>query len=250
MLPGMRCPMESLVATKRERLLLVVMAKAPVPGTVKTRLVPHLSPQEATDLYRCLLKDRIKTIQTLTRVALAIAYTPADSRDAFVPFSGNGLRLFPQKGKNLGERLNNIFLEKLADDFDAVSIIDSDTPDLPVSAVEESFVRLMSGQTDVVFGPCYDGGYYLVGMRRPHPELFANIPWSTDKVLTDTLERARELGVRADLLHRWNDLDTIDDWIAFYSLHKDKAAQKGWAGERTFTFLARLGAKRLRLSAE
>ena len=237
------------MATQREKLLLVVVAKAPVPGTVKTRLVPHLSPKEATDLYRCFLQDRITTIQTLTRVALAIAYTPADARDAFVPFSGNGLRLFPQKGKNLGERLNNIFLEKLADDFDAVSIIDSDTPDLPVSVLQESFARLMSDQTDVVFGPCYDGGYYLVGMRRPHPELFANIPWSTDKVLANTLKRAREFGVRADLLPRWNDLDTIDDLIAFYNLHKNKAAQKGWAGERTFNYLARMEAKGLRLSS-
>ena len=237
------------MATEREKLLLVVVAKAPVPGTVKTRLVPHLSPEEATDLYRCFLKDRITAIQTLTGVALAIAYTPADARETFVPFSQNGLRLFPQKGKNLGERLNNIFVEKLADGFDAVSIIDSDTPDLPVSAVQESFARLMSDQTDVVFGPCYDGGYYLVGMRRPHPELFANIPWSTDKVLEKTLKRARKFGVMADLLPRWNDLDTIEDLIAFYNLHKNKAAQKRWAGERTFNYLARMEAKGLRLSS-
>ena len=237
------------MASEREKLLLVVMAKAPVPGTVKTRLVPHLSPQEATDLYRCLLKDRITTIQTLTGVALAIAYTPANAKNAFIPFCENGLRLFPQKGNHLGERLNNIFVDKLADEFDAVSIIDSDTPDLPVSAVQASFTRLMSDQTDVVFGPCHDGGYYLVGMRRPHPKLFANIPWSTDKVLPNTLERARELGVRTDLLPRWNDLDTIDDLIAFYRLHKNKADQKGWAGEMTFNYLARMEAKGLRLSS-
>jgi rSAM/selenodomain-associated transferase 1 len=241
--------MESLMVTKQEKLLLVVMAKAPVPGMVKTRLVPHLSPQEATDLYRCLLKDRIATIQRLTGVALAIAYTPADAKDAFIPFCENGLRLIPQKGKHLGERLNNIFVEKLADGFDAVSIIDSDTPDLPVSAVQASFARLMSDQADVIFGPCYDGGYYLVGMRRPHPELFVNIPWSTDAVLANTLEKARELGVRADLLQRWNDLDTIDDLIAFYGLHKHKAARQGWAGEATFNFLARMEAKDLRLSS-
>lgn len=249
MLPGLRGSMESLMVTEREKLLLVVVAKAPVPGTVKTRLVPHLSPKEATDLYRCFLQDRITTIQSLTGVALAIAYTPADARDAFVPFCQNGLRLFPQKGKNLGERLNNIFVEKLADGFNAVSIIDSDTPDLPVSAIQASFTRLMSDRTDVVFGPCYDGGYYLVGMRRPHPELFANIPWSTDKVLANTLERAMDLGVRADLLSRWNDLDTIDDLIAFYHSHKKKAAHKGWAGETTFNYLARMEAKGLRLSS-
>jgi uncharacterized protein len=237
------------MAAQKEKLLLVVVAKAPVPGTVKTRLIPHLSSEEATDLYRCFLQDRITTIRSLRRVALAIAYTPEDARDAFVPYCENGLRLFPQKGKDLGERLNNIFVEKLADGFKAVSIIDSDSPDLPVSAIQESFTRLMSDQTDVVFGPCYDGGYYLVGMRRPHPELFVNIPWSTEKVLANTLERASELGVRADLLSRWNDLDTIEDLIVFYNSHKKKAAQKGWAGETTFSYLARMEAKGLRLSS-
>jgi rSAM/selenodomain-associated transferase 1 len=238
------------MVTEQEKLLLVVMAKAPVPGMVKTRLVPHLSPEEATDLYRCLLQDRITTIQSINAVSpWPLPYTPADARDAFDTFSQNGIRLFPQKGKNLGERLNNIFVEKLADGFNAVSIIDSDTPDLPASVIQESFARLMSDQADVIFGPCYDGGYYLVGMRRPHPELFVNIPWSTDAVLANTLEKARELGVRADLLQRWNDLDTIDDLIAFYGLHKHKAARQGWAGEATFNFLARMEAKDLRLSS-
>jgi uncharacterized protein len=245
MLPRLWYSMESVMATEKEKLLLVVVAKAPVPGTVKTRLIPHLSSEEATDLYRCFLKDRVATIQSLTRVALAIAYTPQDARDAFVPFCDNGLRLFPQRGDNLGERLNNIFVEKLADGFKAVSIIDSDSPDLPVSAIQESFTRLMSDRTDVVFGPCYDGGYYLVGMRKPHPELFVNIPWSTDMVLANTLERARELGVRADLLPRWNDLDTVEDLIAFYNSHKKKSAQQGWAGEQTFNYLARMEANRL-----
>jgi rSAM/selenodomain-associated transferase 1 len=231
------------MAGGREKLLLVVVAKAPVPGRVKTRLVPHLTPEEAAGLYRCFLQDRITTIQTLQDVELAIAYTPVDAMAAFVPFSGNGLGLFPQKGRDLGERLNNIFVEKLSEGFNAVSIIDSDSPDLPVSAIRESFERLMSDQTDVVFGPCDDGGYYLVGMRRPHPELFFDIPWSTEAVLANTLERARGLGVRTDLLPMWNDLDTIEDLIQFYKMHKNKAGQKNWAGETTFRRLARLVAR-------
>jgi len=233
---------------RRAKLLLVVVAKAPVPGRVKTRLTPHLTPQEAADLYRCFLQDRIKTIQTLKGVELALAYTPADAEDIFVPLSGNGLRLFPQKGKDLGERLNNIFLEKLAEGFDAVSIIDSDSPDLPVAAIQEAFERLMSDQTDVVFGPCNDGGYYLVGTRKPHPELLFDIPWSTAAVLENTLEKARKLRVRAQLLPWWNDLDTIEDLVRFYNMHKRKAANKNWAGETTFHYLTRLEARGLNLS--
>ena len=234
---------------ERGKSLLVVVAKAPVPGKVKTRLIPHLTPEQAADLYRCFLQDRIGAILTMKQPELAIAYTPSDARDAFVPLGGNGLRLFPQEGKNLGERLNNIFLKSLAEGFDAVCVIDSDSPDLPMTAVRESFERLQSGRTDVVLGPCHDGGYYLVGMRKPHPELFVDIPWRTGRVLADTIEKARLHEVRVDLLPRWNDLDTIEDLIDFYDLHRDAAAGKGWAGEKTFRYLNRLRAGGLTLSA-
>ena len=238
--PGMRRSMGPVMDKKHEKLLLVVVAKAPVPGKVKTRLIPHFTPEEAADLYRCFLHDRIVTIKTLKGVDLAIAYTPADARDTFTPFSRNGFSLFSQTGNDLGEMLNNIFLQKLADGYDAVSIIDSDSPDLPGSAVQESFKRLLSNQTDVVFGPCHDGGYYLVGMRKPHPELFYDIPWSTETVLANTLEKAKKLGIKTDLLPWWNDLDTFEDLIVFYNKYKHRSFKTNWAGEKTFLYLSRL----------
>ena len=222
------------------KLLLVVVAKAPVPGKVKTRLIPHFTAEVVADLYRCFLQDRIMTINALRGVELAIAFTPADARHMFVPFSKGGIRLFSQKGTHLGERLNNIFVEKLAAGYDAVSIIDSDTPDLPQSTIQESFKRLLSYQTDVVFGPCHDGGYYLVGMCEPHPELFEEIPWSTETVLANTLERAKLLGVKTDLLPCWNDLDTFEDLVAFYNKYKNQRFEQPWAGEKTFLYLSRL----------
>lgn len=233
---------------KPAKLLLVVMAKAPVAGRVKTRLLPHLSPQEAAALYRCFLQDRIMAIRRLTGLDLAIAFTPADARDAFAALAPSGFELFSQKGEDLGERLNNIFLEKIAGGYDAVSIIDSDTPDLPGSAVRESFKRLLSNQTDVVFGPCPDGGYYLVGMRKPHPELFDDIPWSTATVLTCTLEKAKKLRVKTDLLPWWNDLDTLEDLIVFYNKYKHQRLGTNWAGEKTFLYLS--GLKRITDSME
>jgi rSAM/selenodomain-associated transferase 1 len=225
---------------QHKKLLLVVVAKAPVPGKVKTRLIPHVTPEEAADLYRCFLEDRIITIHTLKGVDLAIAFTPADARDTFAPFGRNGISLFSQTGKDLGERLNNIFLQKLADGYDAVSIIDSDSPDLPGSAVQESFKRLLSNPTDVVFGPCHDGGYYLVGMCKPHPELFYDIPWSTEAVLANTLEKARKLGVKTNLLSLWNDLDTFEDLTVYYNKYKNQSVKTNWAGEKTFLYLSRL----------
>jgi len=225
---------------KHAKMLLVVVAKAPVADEVKTRLIPHFTPVEAADLYRCFLQDRIKEIGKLKGIDLAVAFTPADARDTFARITRNGFKLFAQKGEDLGQRLNNVFIEKLARGYDAVSIIDSDTPDLPVSLVKQSFQTLMSDRVDAVFGPCDDGGYYLVGMRRPHPELFQDIPWSTPAVLTITLERAARIGIRTKLLPGWNDLDTFEDLIDFYAKHKNQSSDTRWAGEITFKYLSRL----------
>jgi rSAM/selenodomain-associated transferase 1 len=240
MLPGVRRSMESVMDKAHENLLLVVVAKAPVPGQVKTRLIPPLTSAEAADLYRCFLEDRIIAMNSLRGVDLAIAYTPSDARGMFVPFSRNEFSLFSQKGKDLGERLSRIFEEKLADGYDAVSIIDSDSPDLPPSTVQESFERLLSDQADVVFGPCHDGGYYLVGMRKPHPQLFCDIPWSTETVLANTLETAKKMGLKTNLLPRWNDLDTFEDLLVFYNKYKTRSFKTNWPGEKTFGYLARL----------
>jgi len=225
---------------KKLEKLLVIVAKDPVPGKVKTRLLPQLSPAVAADLYRCFLLDRISEINALNGVDRAIAYTPEGARKTFTALALDGFKLFPQRGKDLGERLNNIFLEKLALGYNAVSIVDSDSPDLPNSIVEESFQLLLSKQAEVVFGPCHDGGYYLVGMQKPHPELFRNIPWSTDNVLSTTLEKAKKMGLNVKMLSYWNDLDTFQDLLKFYNKHKDRPLSKDWTGNKTFSFLSRL----------
>jgi len=217
-----------------------VVAKEPTPGKVKTRLFPELSPAMAANLYRCFLHDRIQEVSTLNEVDRAIAYTPEDAGKTFATLALDGFELFAQQGKHLGERLNNIFLEKLSQGYKAVSIVDSDSPDLPKSLIEESFELLLSKRADIVFGPCYDGGYYLVGMRKPHPELFRDIPWSTENVLSVTLEKARKMGLNVKLLSAWNDLDTFEDLIEFYNVYKDRPLSKDFAGSKTFSFLSRL----------
>jgi len=225
---------------KKLTKLLVVVAKEPVPGRVKTRLSPELSPAIAADLYKCFLHDRIQESSTLNEVDRAIAYTPEDARETFTTLALDGFKLFAQQGKNLGERLNNIFCEKLSQGYKAVSIVDSDSPDLPKSIIKESFHLLSSKRAEVVFGPCRDGGYYLVGMRKPHPELFRDIPWSTENVLSVTLEKARKMGLNVKLLSAWNDLDTFEDLLEFYTKYKDRPLSKNCPGNKTFSFLSRL----------
>lgn len=231
---------------RQEKLRLVVVAKAPVAGEVKTRLVPHFTAAEAADLFRCFLQDRIKEMSRLKGIDLAVAFTPADAKTTFAGMAGNGFQLFAQEGENLGQRLSNIFIDQLALGYDAVSIIDSDTPDLPAAIVEQSFQILVSGEADAVYGPCDDGGYYLVGMRRPHPELFADIPWSTRSVLKITLERAHALGIKTKLLPGWNDLDTVEDLVDYYLRHKSKPPDQHRAGNNTFNYLSQIESVKLR----
>jgi rSAM/selenodomain-associated transferase 1 len=225
---------------KQMEKLLVIVAKQPIPGWVKTRLFPKLSPEAAADLYRCFLQDRIQEVKSFKGVDRAIAYTPEDAKETFASLASDGFELFAQQGKHLGERLNNIFLEKLPQGYKAVSIVDSDSPDLPKSLINESFELLLSRQADIVLGPCYDGGYYLVGMRKPHPELFRNIPWSTENVLSVTLEKARKMGLNVKLLSVWNDLDTFEDLVEFYNMYKDRLLSKDWVGSKTLTYLSGL----------
>ena len=225
---------------KKTAKLLVVVAKEPVPGKVKTRFYPALSPIDAAGLYRCFLLDRIAGVSALTGIDIAIAYTPEEARKTFAEFALGGFELFAQRGKNLGERLHNIFLDKFDLGYSAVSIVDSDSPDLPKALMEDSFQLLLTRQAEVVFGPCHDGGYYLVGMRRSHPELFRNIPWSTDNVLSTSLEKARKLGIHVKLLTLWNDLDTFEDLLAFYNKYKNRRLSDDWVGKQTFDFLSRI----------
>ena len=229
-----------MIINSNEKWLLVVVAKAPEPEKVKTRLLPNLTPVEATGLYRCFIQDRIREIGRLTDIDLAISYTPVDSREYFTQFISNGFQLFPQRGDDLGERLYNIFADKLNQGYSAVSIIDSDTPDLPRSIVRQSFQLLGSDGVDAVFGPCHDGGYYLVGMCRPHPELFQDIAWSTESVLQETLGRAKKLNIKTKVLARWNDLDTFEDLVKYYHKYIDELPDGDWTGCETFKFLSHM----------
>lgn len=222
------------------KALLVVMAKEPVAGRVKTRLSPPLSPTEAAGLYRCLLEDRLMEMKALEGIDLALAYTPEYTEKSFSTLVPKNFKLFYQYGENLGDKLINIFRDNLAKGYEAVSVIDSDTPDLTRFIMLKSFDVLFSCHADVVFGPCIDGGYYLVGMKNNHPEIFKNIPWSRRNVLSVSLQKAEQLGLSVGLLPQHNDIDTHEDLFRFYRRYQDRALEYDWAGSKTFRFLSNL----------
>ena len=189
---------------------LLVMAKRPFPGQTKTRLMPAFSADEAAQLYECFLRDVLDLAQSLPAVTPIIAYAPTSDVDYF-PELTSELALLPQIGQTLGERLNYVLSACLEQGFQYVCAMNSDSPTLPSAYVAQAFMALASEETDVVLGPCEDGGYYLIGWKRPYPQLVCNVTMSTEHVLQDTLAIARGLNLNVHLLPSWYDVDTAED---------------------------------------
>jgi uncharacterized protein len=198
------------VASSLKEVAVAIMAKAPRPGTVKTRLCPPLLATEAAALYRCFLLDKIASVGRLVDARPVIAYTPDDARaefDALAP----GFALVAQDGSDLGARLHATLASLLAAGHAGAIAVDSDTPTLPGGFLQQAVDCLSRPGADVVLGPTEDGGYYLIGVRAPHRELFERMPWSTSDVLEVTRRRAAAAGLRAVCLPSWFDVDTPDD---------------------------------------
>ena len=163
------------------------MAKAPGITAVKSRLHPALGAEMATRLYECFLRDRIDALSTVEGIDRAIAFTPLEARDVIADLAPFRFKLLPQRGADLGARLANLLTELLGAGHPGAIAIDSDSPTLPMSYVAEAAMVLAAGEADAVVGPSDDGGYYLIGLREPHSELFEAMPWSTERVLPLTL---------------------------------------------------------------
>ncbi len=187
---------------------VIIMAKAPVPNEVKTRLTPHLGPEAASLIYHNFLLDKIEQVKSI-EAHRYVAYTPQTSESLFRSIMPPGFSLISQEGEDLGEKLSNVSKGLFEQGAEKVVMLDSDTPNLPTDLIREAFSGL--DEVDVVLGPCEDGGYYLIGMRSWVQELFRGIPWSTADVTKMTVKKAQALGLRVLLLERWYDVDTIKD---------------------------------------
>jgi rSAM/selenodomain-associated transferase 1 len=206
----------------QERRILGVFAKWPKPGSVKTRLAAETSADYAAMVARACWLDTMALAKSLS-AAHWLAYAPADAGPAFAE-EAVGWSLVPQSAGDLGERMRSFFADRFAEGADEVVLIGTDSPNLPAAYLEQAFTALE--RVDVVLGPAFDGGYYLIGLSRPAPDLFGpGIAWSTATVLGATVDR---LGGRSlALLPPWYDIDTLADWRA---LHGHAAALRA-AGE-------------------
>ena len=203
------------------------MTKAPRAGAVKTRLIPPLTAEEAAALNVCFLRDITATIQKsadTTGLSAGIAvYTPVGAEESYSRILPTEFFLIAQRGNGFGERLQFAVQDLLNVGFVSVCLINSDSPTVPASVFTEATQVLAQPGDRVVLGPSDDGGYYLIGLKKSHARLFEKIDWSTEKVLQQTIDRARSIDLDVHLLPSWFD---VDDHATLQRLSRDLLDQE------------------------
>lgn len=194
-----------------DRIALGVMARASSDEGGKTRLIRALGIDDGADLRRAILLDTLDAIRPIRRVDRILPFTPEDARCEIAGLGANVAHLMPQRGETLSQRLEHGFADLFALGYDAAALIGSDLPTLPASHVEQGIDALRRHPDPLVLGPADDGGYYFIGLRRPHPELFQGVLWSTAGVLATTRAIADGEGLSVTLIPSWYDIDTVPD---------------------------------------
>ena len=218
--------------THEGRCAIAVMAKAPRPGRVKTRLVPPLSPDQAMAMSGAFLRDITENIALAGRSVPIdgwIAYAPAGDAPLFGDLLAENTRMMladgsgPMPGgvQGLGACLLQTVRELFARGYRGVCVLNADSPTLPTAFLVRMAEALLAPGERAVLGPAEDGGYYALGMQRPRARLFAEIAWSTDRVAEQTRARAAELGLTLIELPPWYD---VDDAASLQRLIGDIAA--------------------------
>lgn len=190
---------------------LIVFVKAPRAGFVKTRLAESIGPEKASAVYGQLVTRLLARLGRPGPVQLR--FTPDAAAPEIKPWLRSRWTVAPQGSGDLGQRLERAFAEAFRTGAQRVVVIGSDCPEVSADDIEAAWAALR--KFDLVLGPATDGGYWLVGLPSPRRELFREIPWSSARVLHETLTRAQESGLKVHLLRELSDVDTIEDWNAF-----------------------------------
>lgn len=195
---------------------LGVMIRTPRVGASKTRLVPPLTPTEAAELSVCFLRDTAANICAAAATAEVIraggaagvaVYTPAGSKQQLAALLPAQFQLLAQRGADLSARLQHATTDLLRAGYESLCLLGADSPTLPQAVLAAAVTELARAGDRIVLGPAHDGGYYLIGLKRPHLHLFTGIDWSTERVLAQTIARAEELKLEVGLLPAWYDVD-------------------------------------------
>lgn len=212
-----------------DRAALIIFAKAPIAGQVKTRLCPPLTTDEAATLHGSFVLDTLDR----TKAATATHKLPLDRYLACAPTcthvffkimeERHGVRLMNQEGEDLGARMDHAFSTVFAKGYRRALLVGTDVPSLPLDHYRQALELLE--RHDLVLNPALDGGYVLIGLTRPAPELFRDIPWSTDQVCRLTQARAADRHLSTALLPPWRDVDTLEDLQALIEASASDARQ-------------------------
>lgn len=195
--------------------LILLFARSPEKGRIKTRLAAGIGEETALALYKLFVADILKTLQR-AEIPFRIFFSPPDSAAVMENWLGKNLQYRAQAGEDLGEKMENAFLQSFKENIEKVLIIGSDMPDLTNALICEAFSSLECN--DAVVGPALDGGYYLIGFRKDGflPLIFRDIPWGTGHVFRETMKVLHTVGRRVHLLPERRDIDTILDLESLY----------------------------------
>ena len=204
----------------------MMFVKEPTPGSVKTRLQSHLTPQQAADLYRAFVIDSACTLARTSARRKVIAYTPASGLSAVRALLGEtaaaDFEFVLQPAADLGQRMAGLFKDRFDEGAEQIVVVGSDSPSLPRAIVDQAFSLLQ--MHSLVLGPSTDGGYYLLGQSSHDERIFTDIEWSSGRVLEQTLRNAQvdSLG----LLPPWYDVDSAAE-AAFLKVHLQAIRRAG-----------------------
>ncbi len=189
---------------------VLIFARAPIPGRVKTRLAAELGNEMATDVYRTL--GSIVVRQVTPVAAVTVWYDPPEAADAVRSWLGQDVAYRPQPTGDLGARLAYAFAGHFAEHAEEPALaIGTDAPGVDADLIMKASGALRDAE--VVIGPAHDGGYYLIGLKHHRPELFERIPWGTAGVLAATQRACAEAGITPNILPVLRDVDRVDDLV-------------------------------------
>jgi len=193
---------------------ILLFVKYPNKGEVKTRLAKSIGDSKAVSLYKYFLDEILLTLRGVS-AAIWICYYPEKSAADMVGWLGDNYYYVPQIGQDLGERLQHCFKMSIEKGFQKTIVLASDIPEISEEIINNAFNSL--DDNDVVIGPSYDGGYYLLGFREQSyvTGIFDDIVWSTNRVFKETLIKMESYNLKYSVLKKVADIDTIDDYSGF-----------------------------------
>lgn len=208
---------------------VVIFARQPKLGQVKTRLAATVGDARALEIYVALAERVVASLNEPDAWKLVVRCAPDVARADVERWLGGAVAVAPQGDGDLGARMSRALTAHLEQGAARVVIVGTDCPDVGPEIVRQAFAALETN--DLVYGPALDGGYYLVGARRPVPQVFVDVPWSSPDTLAVSLERAQSADLSVQLLEPLSDIDTEADWRAWQARADGPAAQSASATE-------------------